>query len=43
MIKEDNEPALLLSSFDHKEERGESFLNEENVIPKLKIGGNETS
>ncbi|KAL7595300.1 hypothetical protein Lser_V15G28083 [Lactuca serriola] len=39
----DNEPALLLSSFEHKEERGEVFLNEENVNPKLKTGGGETS
>lgn len=43
MIHEDNEPALLLSSFVKKEESGELFLNEENVSPKLKTKGREAN
>lgn len=35
----DNEPALLLASFEIEEEIGEVFLNEEGVNPKLKTKG----
>ena len=43
MIQEDNEPALLLSSFETKEETGEVFLNEEKVSPKLRSNGDIVS
>ncbi|GKA35766.1 NB-ARC domains-containing protein [Tanacetum coccineum] len=35
LIREENEPALLLSAL---EDKGEVFLNEENVNPRLKTG-----
>ncbi|XP_042756658.2 retrovirus-related Pol polyprotein from transposon TNT 1-94 [Lactuca sativa] len=43
LIQEDNEPALLLSSLEAKEEAGEVFLNEENVNPKLRSNGDSAS
>lgn len=43
MIQEDNEPALLFSSLEDKEEVGEVFLNEEKVNPKLKTKGGDSN
>lgn len=39
LIQEDNEPALLLSSLEAKEEAGKVLLNEEKVNPKLRSNG----
>ncbi|KAI3522492.1 hypothetical protein L1887_00319 [Cichorium endivia] len=41
LIQEENEPALLFSSLENKEENGEVFLNEEKVNPNLKTQGGE--
>lgn len=43
MIQEhnDNEPTLILVSFNVSEQIGEVFLNEENVHPHLKTNGDQ--
>nr|GEW02751.1 hypothetical protein [Tanacetum cinerariifolium] len=43
LIQDDNEPALLLSSFESKEEVAEVFLNKESVTPKLRTSGGDTN
>ncbi|KAI3516559.1 hypothetical protein L1887_15478 [Cichorium endivia] len=43
LIQDDNEPALLLSSLENKEEDAEVFLNEESVRPILRTRGEESN
>ncbi|KAI3752719.1 hypothetical protein L2E82_24755 [Cichorium intybus] len=43
LIQDDNEPALLLSSLENKEEDAEVFLNEESVRPILRTRGEESA